>query len=302
MYYFNETLSNVMAVRVPVSDLGCVLTMLKSHLPDSMAVYFPVMLVSRGLSGYDVCVDRLPTITAVLVMPNDSAYKCSDHEKSTFIYTVPEANPRALLYWSGLLEYDHITFTVVWKAIYDKLINILSQEDCSLYSEIVSSGNAVYYTDNVPDVPTLPAGFHCRPLVPGDHESVISGVEYKQADYVKSVRRILAVGTLSVGLVNETSGELVAWSLQQLYGYLGTTFVRPEYRNKGLGKYVTANLTRQMIEKDGICMAAIGGQNSVSLNMHLKLGFKRMKQLFYTGLFRAKNATSCSDIAIMKCS
>ncbi|XP_033752790.1 uncharacterized protein LOC117336395 isoform X2 [Pecten maximus] len=265
-------------------------------------VYSPVVLVSRGLSGYDVFVDRLSTITAVLVIPDHVASHSSDHEKSVFIFTVPDTDIQSLLNTSGLLKHDHITFNVVWKETYDKVRDILSQRGVSPYTEVLSSGSDVYYTENVPDVPTLPDGFSTRSLVPTDYELIISGVEYRNANYVKSVKRILAVGTVSVGVEEVKSGELVAWSLQQIYGYLGMTFVRPEFRNKGLGKYVTASLARQMIDNNGFCMAAIGGLNSISINMHIKLGFKQMNRLFYSGLFRAKQSTSYATAAIMSCS
>ncbi|OWF36640.1 uncharacterized protein LOC110441387 isoform X2 [Mizuhopecten yessoensis] len=291
-----------MAECLPVHELGGVLKMLYTHLPDSMAVYSPVELVSRGLSGYVVYVDRFPNISAVLVMPDDAGFHSSDHEKSVFLFSLPHSDIQSLLDMSGLLKQENITFCVVWEDVYEKVKGVITSWQASPFTELASSGSAVYYTDNVPEIPDLPGGYTTRSLVPTDYEMIITGVEYKKANYVKSVKRILAMGTLSVGVEDEGSKTLVAWSLQQLYGYLGMTFVQPEHRNKGLGKYVTTRLARMMIDKNGFCMAAIGGQNTPSISMHLKLGFTRMNRLFYSGLFRATGFTTGSNVAIMSCS
>lgn len=130
-------------------------------------------------------------------------------------------------------------------------------------------------------------GYSARSLTVDDYVTILSGVWYKDFDYVKNVKRCLALDGLGVG-VEDSAGQLVAWTLQLVTGFLGMTFVKPEHRNKKLGKYVTVVLAQKMIDQDGFSMAGIEKGNAVSVSLHEHVGFTKMDQGFTSGIFRAK--------------
>ncbi|XP_033753307.1 uncharacterized protein LOC117336779 [Pecten maximus] len=152
------------------------------------------------------------------------------------------------------------------------------------FVEHVTKTVPMYCCTTVSQLPELPKGYSARCLRPEDYETILTGVWYKDFDFVKSVKRVLALGALSVG-VEDSSGKLVAWTLQHMSGMLGMTFVIPEHRNKKLGKYVTVALTQKMIAQDGFCLAGIEEKNSVSVALHEGVGFTKMDQPFHIGMY-----------------
>lgn len=119
-----------------------------------------------------------------------------------------------------------------------------------------------------------------------DVKTVISGMFYKHYSGDKEWRQ-LGSSSLTSG-VEDRDGNLVAWTLQHTSGFLGMTFVKPEHRNKGLGKYVTVVLARQIIDEDGFCLVAIEEDNAISVRMHEGLGFTRIGRSCNLGQFNKR--------------
>ncbi|XP_033753250.1 uncharacterized protein LOC117336741 [Pecten maximus] len=277
-----------MAVKVPPKDLPLLLPALKKQLPMSLCVYTPISLITRGLTGYDVYVDRLPEVSSVVVITNEEGLNDHDHEKTTCIYTSEDTEDvvlRDLLGKSGLLNQPVIVAPFVSLKT-NRIIKDISCTEGS-FVEHLSITVPLFCCTAVGQLPELPKGYSARCLRHEDFETILTGVWYKDFDYVKSVKRVLALGALSVG-VEDSSGKLVAWTLQHMSGMLGMTFVIPEHRNKKLGKYVTVALTQKMIAQDGFCLAGIEEENSVSVALHEGVGFIKMDQPFVTSVYYKK--------------
>lgn len=274
-----------MAVQVLPEDLPTLVDILKKEFPDSQRVYTPISLITRGLTGYDVYVDKWPEVSAVLVKISDEGMNDPNHEKVTSIFTFKDAEDNVL---RNLVEHSGITsqsiigipFASVKCSAITK--DVLCRDGA--FVEHLSQEVPVYCCTSASQLPELPKGFSVRCLRPEDYESIISGVWYKDFDYVKSVKRVLALGALSVG-IEDSSGQLVAWTLHHVTGLLGMTYVIPEYRNKKLGKYVTVALTQKMIAQDGFCLAGIEDGNTVSVKLHQDIGFTKMDQPFVFSVF-----------------
>ncbi|XP_069132430.1 uncharacterized protein [Argopecten irradians] len=267
-----------MAVHVLAEELPKLLSVLKTKLPDAQRVYTPVSLITRGLTGYDVYVDRWPEVTAVLVKTSDEGISDPNHEKATHIYLFEDAEDSVLsdlLVNSGLLSQPIIFITGVFLKTSQEIKDIVCKE--SAYIEQLSNAIPLYCCTSAGQLPELPKGYSARCLRQEDYDTILTGVWYKDFDYVKSVKRILSLGALSVG-VEDSSGQLIAWTLQHVTGLLGMTYVIPEHRNKKLGKYVTVALAQKMIAQDGFCFAGIEEGNSVSLKLHAGIGFVKMDQ------------------------
>ncbi|XP_060069122.1 glycine N-acyltransferase-like [Ylistrum balloti] len=285
-----------MAVLLQPKYLPDMMLVLKKHLPQSIMVYQPISLIVRGLTGYDVYVDKWPDFSAVLIKTTEQALKDPDHEKITHLYKFEEAEDnvlRNLLYKSGILSQPVILFPGLWTKTLQIVNNVLCTSPEALYVEHLAAEVPLYYCATGIQLPDLPQGYSVRSLRSEDYETIITGVWYKDFDYVKSVKRMLLLEGLSVG-IEDSSGQLVAWTLQHITGLLGMTYVIPEHRDKKLGKYITVALTQKMIAQDGCCMAGIDDGNSVSVALHERIGFTKMEQPFSTAFYYRKGLNHSS--------
>ncbi|XP_069132448.1 uncharacterized protein [Argopecten irradians] len=278
-----------MAVQVLPKDLPTLLPVLKKHLPGSQGVFMPISLITRGLTGYDVYVDRWPDVSAVLVKISEEGLNDTNHEKVTHIYKFEDADDivlKNLLDNSGLLNQPIIGIPGALLNLSVIIKDILLRKE--IFVEEVSNAVPLYCCTSTTQLPELPKGYSARCLRREDYDTILTGVWYKDVDYVKSVKRVLALGALSVG-VEDSSGQLIAWTLQHVTGLLGMTFVIPEHRNQKLGKYVTVALAQKMIAQDGFCLAGIEEGNSVSVKLHEEVGFTKMDQPLVFSSFRQRD-------------
>ena len=74
--------------------------------------------------------------------------------------------------------------------------------------------------------------------------------------------------------VRDQHGNLVAFELQTSFGLLGSLFVDPEHRGKGLGKYVMAKLAKKVQDDGQTVFCHIEKQNKLSLKLHTDFGYE----------------------------
>lgn len=88
----------------------------------------------------------------------------------------------------------------------------------------------------------------------------------------------------SVGLYTD-KGELVAWSVGLEVAALGALQVDANYLRRGFGSLITKALSKKIaIERDYDITAHIVFNNTNSLNMFQKLGFKEIDSNFWIGV------------------
>ena len=71
------------------------------------------------------------------------------------------------------------------------------------------------------------------------------------------------------------SGTPVAWALQKYYGFVAHLHTEKDHRRKGIGKYVLAQITKQIIQRGQISYAAIEKDNATSMHMFENMGYTR---------------------------
>ncbi|XP_068244573.1 uncharacterized protein [Palaemon carinicauda] len=144
----------------------------------------------------------------------------------------------------------------------------------------------VYSMPSVPIVDmTLPNGFELRDLTEEHAEFIREHWQYKHAiplDSYRLMRKILpGIGVFKTGDGNDSemtkmSKEPVAWAQLSFYNMYTHTFTLPQYRRLGLASVATLALAKRSLELTGVALSAIGLDNQLSINMHVKLGFKRI--------------------------
>lgn len=75
-----------------------------------------------------------------------------------------------------------------------------------------------------------------------------------------------------------SSGELAAWMVQSYYGAMFSMQTKPEFRRKGYGIHLAQYLTKVVISRGYIPYVVIRPENSASLSLYSKLGFKKHYQ------------------------
>ena len=69
------------------------------------------------------------------------------------------------------------------------------------------------------------------------------------------------------------SGSAVGWFIGQRYGALGMLHVLPEFRGRGLARYLVTTLARKVLDSGGQAFVCIEQGNDASLKLHEKCGF-----------------------------
>ncbi|EPQ57515.1 hypothetical protein GLOTRDRAFT_127867 [Gloeophyllum trabeum ATCC 11539] len=110
--------------------------------------------------------------------------------------------------------------------------------------------------DALPDRDVLGGIFTISPLQPSDAESIISTSHISRSrEYILS-RSLTSICIRAAG-ADGSGGRPIAWALQHSDGSIGTLFVQPEYRGKGLARKVMGTLVNRLDQADA--KAARGG-------------------------------------------
>ncbi len=121
------------------------------------------------------------------------------------------------------------------------------------------------------------------PLTSHDAKIVYENSEYKDfisIDYViEQIERGISAGFFE-------NGWLAAWGMTQDDGGMGFLHVLAEHRRKGYGRSITLALIEQIRKKGKLPFAYIEEDNVKSINLILKLGFKKDKKIHWFGIKR----------------
>ena len=94
--------------------------------------------------------------------------------------------------------------------------------------------------------------------------SIASGAE----EYIK-----IHIANFPSVCIRRENGTAVGWFIVQKYGAMGMLYVVPEYRGKGLARYLVTKLTRKMLRTVDEAFVAIEEDNAASIQLHKKCGF-----------------------------
>ncbi len=97
--------------------------------------------------------------------------------------------------------------------------------------------------------------------------------KYMSLKYLEDrIRRGIALGLYD-------KGGLIAWILTHDDGAMGFLYVLPEFRRKGYGTEITYALIKEIRQRGGIPFVHIEKDNTKSMNLALKMGFKVHKNV-----------------------
>jgi ribosomal protein S18 acetylase RimI-like enzyme len=109
-----------------------------------------------------------------------------------------------------------------------------------------------------------------------DTEFVYFNSDYRDYISIEYVQERIKNGISSVIRIE---GKPAAWGMTQDDGAIGFLHVMPGYRRKGLGKKVTIDLIRKVIESGKIPFVHIQEENTNSMKLAEGLGFRRDKKI-----------------------
>lgn len=125
----------------------------------------------------------------------------------------------------------------------------------------------------LPEEVELPAPkYKTMPLNVDDARTIFENSNYKDFLSVEYIKERIQLG-ISAGVYEEN--KLVAWGMTQDDGGMGFLHVLDDYRRKGYGYNVTLSLTNEIRKSNKLPFAYIEEKNVKSINMVLKLGFKK---------------------------
>ncbi|MGD0230586.1 MAG: GNAT family N-acetyltransferase [Syntrophorhabdales bacterium] len=133
---------------------------------------------------------------------------------------------------------------------------------------------------------TLP---HIAPLSPADANYIFENSTYQMVTRPEFIRGRIEGGP-SAGV--RDSGKLVAWLMTQDDGSIGVLHVLEEYRKKGYARDLTVYLVLKLRERGKIPFVHIEEENIKSMNLALKIGFRKDRRLCW---FKIKPDDARSD-------
>lgn len=126
------------------------------------------------------------------------------------------------------------------------------------------------------DVLPQPSEFETVSLTKGDAEIVYENSDYKKYISLEYVTDRIVNG-ISAGIyVND---NLVSWAITQDDGAIGFLHALDDYRNKGYGFSVMLSMIEKLREGGQLPFAYAEKDNEKSLNLLLKLGFRKNKSV-----------------------
>ncbi|XP_068244572.1 uncharacterized protein [Palaemon carinicauda] len=274
-------------------DIDKIKDKLKEYFPKSSVIYGTL----SALAAYEGLWDLLETQLyysdqSSLVVGTASVHKNAsqslylfwdednedDEEIVHLLSAIPTVN------WNRPISLKLVDLSLVRRM--DKFVTSGSLGNGVLKPNEPMSTVEVYSMPSVPIVDmTLPNGFELRDLTEEHAEFIREHWQYKHAiplDSYRLMRKILpGIGVFKTGDGNDSemtkmSKEPVAWAQLSFYNMYTHTFTLPQYRRLGLASVATLALAKRSLELTGVALSAIGLDNQLSINMHVKLGFKRI--------------------------
>ncbi|WP_010243333.1 GNAT family N-acetyltransferase [Acetivibrio cellulolyticus] len=114
-----------------------------------------------------------------------------------------------------------------------------------------------------------------------DAQYVFDNSMYKEYISVEYIEERINRG---IGLGIWEDGKLIAWAITHDDGAIGFLNVLEEYREKGYGSQITVAMIRQLLELDELPFVHIEEENKRSMNLALKVGFKKDRRVHWIKL------------------
>ena len=130
---------------------------------------------------------------------------------------------------------------------------------------------------------------HIGPLSPDDAEYIYEHSVYQGVTRPEYIRGRIQSGP-SAGI--RESGKLAAWLMTQDDGSIGLLHVLDEYRGRGYAYDLTVDLIIRLRERKRIPFVHVEETNTKSMNLALKLGFRRDRRLHW---FKIKPEDASAD-------
>ena len=144
-------------------------------------------------------------------------------------------------------------------------------------------GLFVHTSDHpTPEPPLCPSNVKLRSLTQKDAELVNSRWQYRSNSSLPVVREMVG-SKRSIGL--EVDGKLISWACQNLDGPMGMLWTEEEYRRKGYGDLVIAEMMKVGNENNRAqpWLAFIVDGNAASKSLFQKLKWERVADADWVG-------------------
>ncbi len=154
-------------------------------------------------------------------------------------------------------------------AIDDWMITTLAQGKKIIWDIPVQQ---FYLPDNI-NLP--PVNYETLPLTIGDSQAIYNNYNLKEFISIEYITQRIRKG-ISAGIYKDN--KLVSWGITQDDGAIGFLHILDNYREKGYGYKVVLSMVYKLVKNRNLPFAYIEPSNEKSINLFLKLGFKKNKR------------------------
>lgn len=107
-------------------------------------------------------------------------------------------------------------------------------------------------------------------------ETVSNTWKFSEGGGDEYIKLLIRINQPNVCLYSK-DGKPAAWAIEHIQGTNGILYVQPEYRGRGLAQYTQYALSKKIIKRDGFAFVSIETDNIASLNLHEKIGFRKVE-------------------------
>ncbi|KAK6173862.1 hypothetical protein SNE40_017245 [Patella caerulea] len=120
----------------------------------------------------------------------------------------------------------------------------------------------------------VPDGMTLRPIPRDMVDTLMDNWEY--SDEVRPIYFNYLIDHYKTLALYDVDDSLIGYMLETHYGAIGMLRILPEKRGKGYSKIILSNLCKAVFENGAnVLTSGIAPSNEISINLHLKLGFRK---------------------------
>ncbi|XP_070547525.1 glycine N-acyltransferase-like protein Keg1 [Ptychodera flava] len=275
-----------MAYSVSSSEVQPLWEVLGKWTPASLPVYHLIKNSFKSENQWpsiQIYTDsnNLETLTSVVCCCEN--LDPAEYGKCYYLFSRDNEKLRTVLRQPGVIDWnsDNILFSLLPISALPVLVDVGREHGLQAsVEEMYHTYTLANYIDTVYKVSSceIPPDFTMAPLK-NEHSSTLqSACQYAASSVADcpSVERfqklIQYMPTLAI---YDDKGSPVSWALIKECGDLSMAYTTVEYQHHGFTSIVSANLLKHMLDKGESAFIVIGDNDTASILLHTKLGFRR---------------------------
>uniref|UniRef100_A0A1B6D630 N-acetyltransferase domain-containing protein n=1 Tax=Clastoptera arizonana TaxID=38151 RepID=A0A1B6D630_9HEMI len=187
-----------------------------------------------------------------------------------FDYILKHLNETKIIDWNE---------DIIFEAIHEKFTPILriiiAEKKLKIVNEDVVHQVWLNYHKRKEMLVLVPDPLYIAPMRKREFKFIKQNWEYYSSELEPVINTTLENNCV-IGLYHRSNDSLMGWAVEQHFGGIGMLYVLEEYRNQGYGATIIQAMCHRMIDRQIDPYAFIHINNSRSLALFEKVGFKKI--------------------------